>query len=81
MTTYYSGRSVYRYFSKIDEAVSFETAVQAALQDRELAIQIVTSTSAEGFDAALRFGGKRLVAALRLLAEEIDDVVMPAEKA
>jgi hypothetical protein len=81
VSAYYPGRSVYRYFSKIDGARSFDTAEEAAKNDRELAIQTVTSTSVAGFDAALRFGDEKLVAALRFLAEEIGEIPRALEKA
>lgn len=72
MSVYY-GRSVYRYFSALDENVSFDTPDQARAHDRRAAAIRVLTTPSDGFDRALREGDAALVAALRFLAGEIED--------
>jgi hypothetical protein len=65
----YYGRSVYRYFSKIREGVSFDTEQQARDYDRTESLKLVAELTS--FDAAAPVH----VLALRFLAEEIECLV------
>lgn len=81
MRAFYSGRSVYRYFSKIDESRSFETRDQAFAEDLERAVELVGQHAQAHFQPPLRDGGETLVKALRFLADEIEDAAYSSKKA
>jgi hypothetical protein len=83
VSSYYS-RLVYRFFSKLDDKMSFDKAEEARESDRALAILLLADRRPESFVDALKNGDIKLVAALRFLADEIEDagresVVNPPE--
>ena len=81
MRAFYSGRSVYRYFSTIDESRSFETRDQAFAEDLECAVELVGQHAQAHFQPPLRDGDEKLVRALRFLADEIEDAGSCCKKA
>jgi len=69
--TYYDGRMVYRYFSKLDPERGFCTAEEARKNDRATAIVLLSSTSTSGFRAAFEERDDKLVALFKFLADEM----------